>query len=70
MEIEGDETPPYKIYILGIDRYGKPDQPVEKAAEFWTEEEVRAFTSRADKRYAVYVNRKPVALHEFWKAKP
>ena len=67
---EGEDAAPYKIYILGIDRYGKPDQPVEKVAECWTEDEVRAFRRRADKRYVVYVKRKPVPFDQFWGPKP
>jgi hypothetical protein len=69
IEAEGEEAAPYKIYVLGIDRYGKLDQPVEMVAEFWTEEEVRAFKLRADKKYVVYVKGKPVPFHEFWGAK-
>jgi hypothetical protein len=51
IEGEGEDAAPYKIYIAGFDRYGKPDQPVGMVAECWTVEEVRAFRTRADVRY-------------------
>jgi hypothetical protein len=69
MEAEGEPTAQFKLYVLGMDQYGKPDQPVEKVAEFWTEEEVLAFRPRADHAYGLYVRRRFILLHELRQGK-
>ncbi len=63
LEIEGEDGAPSLIFRCGADRYDRMNQPVERVAECWTEEEVRAFKLRRDSTYIVYVKRQPIPLH-------
>jgi hypothetical protein len=67
IEGEGEDVAPYQIYIAGVDQYERPNPLVRKVADCWTKEEVRAFRRRADTRYTVLVERKPIPLNEFLK---
>ncbi len=60
IEGEGEDVAPYQIYIAGLDQYDRPNPTVKKVADCWTKEEVRAFRRRADMRYTVVVERKPI----------
>ena len=63
--LEGQTAAPFAIYILGFDWFANPDRPIKRAAECWTEDEVRSFKAQGGTDYVVVVGREMIPLQEF-----